>query len=839
MESLFYFVPMNYFNPTVVLILSYLNIINGQMNIILQNNWSFTQADSNLWKPCTIPGTCFTALLENHQIPDPYFADNESKVQWVNATEWWFKSTFELDSIFLHQENIHLECPGLDTYASIYLNGVLIGSTDNAFRNWNFDIKKNLKSGLNELLVKFQSTEVVANALYSSLETKLPGESRVMVRKPQYQFGWDFGPKLIGCGITQAISLHGWNSINFYDASVHTLSIQDSFAELKLNARFFIQDTEASYRIQIALGDQKFSFPVQSLYGMQNLKRFFTFDHPELWWPNEFGRPNLYETILQILKDDQIIFEKKWKTGIRTIELHHELDPKGLSFYFLVNGSKVFCKGSNYIPQDILYPHRSDHASLIQTAVDCHFNMLRIWGGGHYENDSFYEACDASGIMVWQDFMYACAMYPGDTSFLMNATLEAEQQVERLSKHACIALWCGNNESSEGWHRWGWQDDIPTKQRERIWNEYLTLFDVILPEAVHKFSNKTSYWTSSPLYGRGDDRFTRNGDAHDWGLWHDEMPFEKLEKRIPRFMSEFGFQSWPSLQTITQFASASELDPESKSLLNHQKHTRGNKIIKEYLDRDYPKPESFNDLIYLSQIMQAEGISRILKSHRLAKPYCMGSLYWQFNDCWPGISWSGLDYFGRWKALQFAVKSAFEPILYTAKYADDAIQVYAISDLPDSVSSSCEIFFQDFSGNPIFYDQFESLIPANKAIQVYSAKIPLKKLDFYDTHYIYLKWKYHNQEYHQSILLEKYKNLKLINPEIAIKEIIRTKDGYAFTVSASYFAKSVYLDHGKDSFFPNYFDINPGERIQVNCQTTDPVFDLDQLKIQSLFNFIR
>jgi beta-mannosidase len=237
--------------------------------------------------------------------------------------------------------------------------------------------------------------------------------------------------------------------------------------------------------------------------------------------------------------------------------------------------------------------------------------------------------------------------------------------------------------------------------------------------------------------------------------------------------------------------------------------------------------------------MQAEGISRILKAHRLAKPYCMGSLYWQLNDCWPGISWSGMDYYGRWKALQFAVKSAFEPILFTAKYTDDAIQIYAISDLQDSVTASCEVFFQNFSGNPIFYDQFESVIPANKSLEVYSAKIPLKKLDLYDSHYIYLKWKYNNKNYSQAILLDKSKNLKLINPEITIKEITPTTNGYTFTINALHYAKSVFLENGHDIFFPNYFDINPGENIQVNCRTSDQVFDIDKLKILSLFNFIK
>ena len=809
------------------------------MQFILDKNWTFTQADSNHWLPCSIPGNCFTALFENHEIADPFFSDNESKVQWVSKKDWRFKTNFELDSSFVNQDNIHIECPGLDTYSTLYINGKFIGRSDNSFRHWTFDIKKFIKIGSNELLIKFQSAEEISNSLYEQCEIKLPGESRVFTRKPQFQFGWDFGPRLISCGITQAITLHTWSSIKFYKASIHTLSIQDSLAELKLNARIFIQDTQAEYKIQLVLGDQEFSFPVQSIYGEQNLKRYFTFKNPELWWPNEFGKPHLYSTTIRITKDEKIIFEKNWKTGIRTIELQHELDAIGQAFYFLVNGQKIFCKGSNYVPQDILYPSNTNHKKLIETAVQCHFNMLRIWGGGHYESEDFYNLCDESGIMIWQDFMYACAMYPGDSSFLQNAAIEAEEQVERLSKHACIALWCGNNENDEGWKRWGWQDNIPIKNREQIWNDYLNLFNTILPEAVNKFSNKNNYWASSPLYGRGDDRFTRNGDAHDWGLWHDEMPFEKLDQRIPRFMSEFGFQSWPSMESIKQFANEHDLDPDSNALISHQKHSRGNKIIKQYLERDFPKPESFSALVYLNQVMQAEGISKILKAHRLAKPYCMGSLYWQFNECWPGISWSGTEYNGNWKALQHEVKKAFEPILFEAKYTDDGIQVFAVSDLSDSILASCEVFFQDFSGNTIFYDQFESVIPANKSLQVYSAKIPLKKLDDYDSYYILLKWMYNNQQFSQAFLMEKYKNLKLINPEITIHEISSIENGYELILSATHFAKSVYLENDRDSFFPNYFDINPGEKVHIICISKDQAFVKENLQIQSLYNFMK
>ena len=287
--------------------------------------------------------------------------------------------------------------------------------------------------------------------------------------------------------------------------------------------------------------------------------------------------------------------------------------------------------------------------------------MIRIWGGGQYETDQFYSKCDQLGLLVWQDFMFACGMYPGDQDFMENVRLEAEEQVKRISAHPCVAIWCGNNENNEGWQRWGWQIGLDASTKNRLWNDYTHLFNQLLPKIVKENSNSNSYWESSPLFGRGDSKFRTEGDAHDWGIWHDEMKFEEFEQRIPRFMSEMGFQALPALTTIKTFAPEEDLNLDSKSLLAHQKHPRGNKLIYEYLQRDLPSPTNFKSLIYLNQLNQAEGIGLSITAHRLAKPYCMGTLYWQFNDCWPVISWSSFDVWGGWKSLQHKNKNIFQP----------------------------------------------------------------------------------------------------------------------------------------------------------------------------------
>ncbi len=507
---------------------------------------------------------------------------------------------------------------------------------------------------------------------------------------------------------------------------------------------------------------------------------------------------------------------------------------------FRVNGKKIFCKGANYIPQDILNATSADNLSLLDQLVDCNFNMLRIWGGGQYETEDFYQACDERGILIWQDFMFACAMYPGDTSFKTNVALEASYQVKRLSKFACIALWCGNNENNEGWHRWGWQLLISPTNQERIWKDYMDVFQSILPDAVKKYSNQTSYWESSPLFGRGDKRFTQMGDAHDWGLWHDEMPFEKLDERIPRFMSEFGFQSLPSLSTIKTFAKQDELDVDSRSLKSHQKHPRGTHLIQQYIERDYPKPQTFEQLIYLNQICQAEGICRIIQKHRLAKPYCMGTLYWQLNDCWPGISWSSIEHSGRYKALQHQVKKAFDPLLFTAIETDSGISIHGISDLVLDESVELDIQLQDFSGNFIYYDHWEGILFSDTSQWIKTIPLHLAKLEFTQDYYLLLKWRSKNRTGQSTCFFDRFKHLNLQNPNLQVRDLKLTEKGYRFTIQAQQFAKSVYIIEDETvQFFPNFMDMNPGESLEIECRTNLKTFNLQSIQFITLNNLLQ
>ncbi len=808
---------------------------------MLDSTWKFTQAEYIHWLPCKIPGNCYTALFENFKIPHPYKGTNEEKLQWIDYRDWLFKTEFVLDSQFLQNQFIQLECPGLDTYCEVFINGQLAGTSNNAFRNWTFDIKKFAQLGSNELLIKIRSAARMVDSLYQNLEYKLPGGgSRVMARKPQFHFGWDFSPRFVSAGITDSICLVAWNELKFYDASVQTIAIHDSVAELKLNVRLFIQDTSSSYSLKLQLGTHEFEFPINDEPGMQTISRYFHFEKPLLWWPNGIGHPNLYETGLRIFRDEVLCFEKNWKTGIRSIELHSKSDTLGGSFYFLVNGVPVFCKGANYVPSDILQFQSVDYSVYLKTAVDCHFNMLRIWGGGKYESDAFYQACDEMGIMIWHDFMYACAMYPADNDFLLNATLEAEEQVERLSKYACIALWCGNNEISEGWHRWGWQDELPSEAIQQQWHAYESLFENILPLIVEKHSAQTNYWPSSPLYGRGDPRFTKYGDAHDWGLWHDAYTFKFIKKRIPRFMSEFGMQSMPDIETLARVIPEDNLHMDSSQVQFRQKHNRGISLIRKYIEDECPYPKDLNGLIYLNQYIQAEGMGELIKAHRLAKPYCMGSLYWQYNDCWPGISWSGMDYYGNWKAFQYKVQNVFQDVILCASVEDDRITVKAVSDLSHSDTIRCELFFQDFAGNPIFYDQWVSVIPSNAATSLYSEDIPFKDLQFSDSYYILLKWHRNGKTYSELVLLDALINLKLPDPEITISEWSPEREAYQMAITSKYLAKTVKLSSNQElHFFPNYFDINPGETIYVKCRASNAVIDKEQIKISSLYNYIR
>lgn len=631
-------------------------------SISLNENWQFKYKDKSY--RTEVPNSIHTGLLSNKLIEDPFYRDNETKLQWIDSVDWEYKKDFDVKSSFLNRQVVEIIFKGLDTYADVFLNDSLILQADNMFREWRISCKQNLHAGKNELKIIFHSASKKAKELYEKYPyKKLPGEDRVMVRKAQYHFGWDFAPRFVTCGIWKDVELVGWDYFKVENIFFKTDSIDDSKAFVSGNMDIHATGN-SQLRISIAdksSGKKIINTEIEIKKGNNQIPLQFVIKNPKLWWCNGSGEQNLYTFSIYVQDANGAPVTLEKRMGIRTIEVVQQPDSAGKSFFFKINNLPVFMKGANYIPQDVFLNRVTEdkYDSLLKSVKDANMNMLRVWGGGIYEKEKFYDVCDQYGILIWQDFMFACGMYPFDSIFLQNVKEEAGQQVKRLSNHACIALWCGNNENSEGWHRWGWQNDYDSLQRIEIWKGYQELFDDILPTAVKKYSN-TFYWESSPEFGRGDERHTKEGDAHNWFVWHDGEPFENYEQKVPRFMTEFGFQSYPEMETIKTFCPDSELNISSTAITSHQKHSRGNAIIKKYMERDYGSvPRNFSEFVERSQQLQADGISKGINAHLKAKPYCMGSLFWQLNDCWPGISWSAIDYYGRKKKLYFEVQKLF------------------------------------------------------------------------------------------------------------------------------------------------------------------------------------
>ncbi|MDQ3141060.1 MAG: glycoside hydrolase family 2 protein [Bacteroidota bacterium] len=811
-----------------------------QKTVKLTENWFFKKAGDIAWLPAQVPGNIYRDLRMNQLIQDPFYGNNEKELQWVGQQEWWWKCHFEWDGSS-EFSNIDINFESLDTYAELFLNLKKIGEHNNYFSPFSMPISQWLHIGQNELLVKIKPAALISDSLYATKSVKLPGEMRVMTRKPQFHYGWDFGPKFIGAGIPGNVALKFWNHLNIEHATLQTKTIHKDFAELELILDFS-SVTNQKITLDLFVDQHRFTWVESITTKSIQLRKDIRIPKAKLWWPNGSGNSHLYNSKLTILNEvNEPITERHWKTGVRTIELIHKKDSWGKSFYFNINGQNIYIKGANYIPQDIFQTVNQDHLAILMDAKECNYNMLRVWGGGRYESDSFYELCDQLGILVWQDFMFACGMYPGDEIFLQNVQHEAQEQVKRLSRFSCMALWCGNNENNEGWHRWGWQSLLDLNEKNKLWADYQKLFNQILPAVVKKYSNNTSYWESSPLHGRGDAQFQFEGDAHDWGVWHDEMPFERFETHVPRFMSEAGFQSLPSITTIEAFAPKKEWDLESASMLSHQKHPRGNKLIKDYINLDFPEPGNFEDLIYLNQLAQAEGLCKGIKAQRRHKPICMGTLYWQYNDCWPGISWSSRDYFGRWKALQHYSKEWYENVIITWRDSSNIIDCFMTSDILNPIQRNVKLYLMDFYGKIIWRDSFQCKLQTNQSKRIYTLNTKILNVEINSaTNFIFATWDENGTERKSIHYFEKMKNLELPKVTFYIERGMNTDEGVLIQIKSTALAKSVYLlEDSTHRFFPNFFDLIPGESKTILCKTNDIDFDEKLIKIKYLNSLVQ
>lgn len=534
----------------------------------LNRGWTFCEVGNKNKFKAEVPGTIHTDLLRHHLIPDPFFRDNENKVQWVSQKTWDYETSFKLREDELRSDSIWLRFDGLDTYAEVWLNDSLILKSENMFRTYWISVSQILSSH-NNLRVRFYPADSIANAkALHALPMVRPCENnRHYVRKAQYHFGWDWAPKLTTCGIWKEVAL---------------------------------------------------------VFGAR---------------------------------------EEERKSNYSAVKLVQQNDSIGQSFYFTVNGKPTFMKGANWIPADVFLPRvtREDYRNLLLAAKEANFNMLRVWGGGIYENDYFYDLCDSLGIYVWQDFMFAGAMYPGDKDFLSNVENELRDNILRLRKHPCIVLWCGNNEINEAWNNWGWQKqfNISTTDTILLFKEYIMLFHELIPSILKELDPGRDYIPSSPLYGWGREKSMTHGDSHYWGLWWGMHPIDTMKSKIPRFMSEYGMQAMPSIKSIKEYTYLEDLDLDSEVMKVHQKFNRGYQPIQDYLKMEHLPDSSFRQFVESSQELQSKALEVSIKSQLRSNGRCMGTLFWQFNDCWPVCSWSVIDYYGRKKKAYFTVQREY------------------------------------------------------------------------------------------------------------------------------------------------------------------------------------
>ncbi len=517
--------------------------------------WSFRKVNDTNWLPAEVPGTVHTDLFAHKLIPDPFLGANEKQLQWIENEDWQYQTTFSVSKAELKNENCELQFDGLDTYAEVSLNGTKILSANNMFRTWKVDVKKLLKIGQNKLVITFSSAVNKGKEAAEKLAYTLPGDEKIFTRKAQYHYGWDWGPRFVTAGIWKDVKLHFWNSASISNVKHIQKSLSDDLAELEFVAEIK-SNTNGEFQLKI---NDKLEI-IQLKKGKNKVSVYYQIKKPKCWWSNGLGEAYLYSFSISLSKKSRVLDKKELNIGLRTIELVREKDNVGKSFYFKLNGIPVFMKGANYIPPDSFLPRAKDsvYKSIVKNAVDANMNMLRVWGGGVYADDVFYNECDKNGILVWQDFMFACAMYPGDDHFINNVKNEVIDNVNRLQNHPSIALWCGNNENDEGWHNWGWQKQYKYSVTDsiKIWNDYKKLFHEVIPQTLDSLLSKEKniYWSSSPSIGWGKKESLLSGDSHYWGVWWGMEPFEIYKQKIGRFMSEYGFQGMPNLETFISFS---------------------------------------------------------------------------------------------------------------------------------------------------------------------------------------------------------------------------------------------------------------------------------------------
>ncbi|HZU85368.1 MAG TPA: glycoside hydrolase family 2 protein, partial [Polyangiaceae bacterium] len=797
-------------------------------------------ADASEWMPATVPGCVHTDLLANGKIADPFYGTNEKDLQWIGEQGWEYRTSLAADDALLSRDRVELLWKGLDTYADVSVNGHTVLRANNMFRQWRVDVKNVLRRGENVVVVRFRSPIEEVRAAYDALGYVLPAVNdqatpmvSMFTRKAPYHFGWDWGPRFVTSGIWRPALLEAWDAARVDDVHVTQTSLTDARAELRVEVTV-VAARPGRGRVTLSVPGTAARGEVEAALapGSNRLEATLAIDGPRRWWPNGLGEPHLYTIDAALSVDGVARDARSTRIGLRTIEVDHRRDADGKSFTIRVNGAPVFMKGANYIPSDS-FPSRvtgERYRFLLRSAADANMNMLRVWGGGIYEDDRFYDLCDELGLLVWQDFMFACSMYPGDDAFVENVRQEAVDNVRRLRNHPSLALWAGNNEIEAAWKKWGWQRKFQLSQaaQDKIWADYRRVFHELLPGVVAELDPGRFYTRSSP--SANDDAIAPDtlgfGDMHYWGVWHAEEPYTKYADNVSRFMSEYGFQSFPSIESVSRYAAPSERRIDSPVMLAHQRHPRGNELIRTYMERDFRAPKDFESFLYVSQLLQATIIQYAAEAHRRRMPYNAGSLYWQLDDCWPVASWSGIDYYGRWKALHYFARRFFAPVLVSTVDEGGALSVHVVSDRRDDAPVRMVLRLVDFGGRDLWRRESDERLEAGTGrvhftrsrADVLGGAQPDRVVFVAE---VFERGALLGRSLHYFVAT---KDLALEDPELRV-QVGRSADRTIVQVAASRLARGVRLssDSGDGTFSDNYFDLLPGEAASVDY--TGPVTD--------------
>ena len=797
----------------------------------LAGAWEFHQAGTEEWLPANVPGGVHTDLLALGHIPDPFVADNEKRVQWVAKTDWVYRCSFRCSPELLTEEKIFLVCDGLDTLTTVVLNGHELGTTDNMFRRYEWEIKSFLNAkGVNELTITFNSP--VKYAAGKQATRVLPGVPQAIpggpyLRKAPCHFGWDWSPQLPPIGIWKDIRLEGYSEARLTE--VH-LRQEHSGGKVILKARISVEQwgeiaVSAVVRITTPNGEIIEKEGANSIKDGGDVKVFIP--NPELWWPNGYGGQPLYHVEVSLLQKDRskevLLDQHSYQVGLRTIELRQKQDQWGRSFVFVVNGVPILCKGSNWIPADS-FPTRITCEYLeylIRSAAETHQNMLRVWGGGFYEDERFYDLCDRYGILVWQEFIFSCSVYPlDDPNFIESVRQEAVENICRLRHRASLALWCGNNEMEWGWVEWNWNQP----ELQDLKTAYDKFFHHTLPAWCQAEDPDHVYWPSSPS---SDTPFIepngqRQGDSHYWDVWHGRKPFTAYRDQYPRFMSEFGFQAMPTLATIRTYADEADWNMTSYIMEQHQKNASGNSLMVGQMLDTFRFPKDFASMVYLSMALQAEGIRYGVEHWRRHPDRVAGILYWQLNDCWPVASWSSLDYFGRWKALHYAARRFYAPLLLSIEDKSPEQGVYVSNDRLEPWQGTMSWSLETLEGEVLTSGYAPVFVPPQAVTCVsnldFSNQITydnLRKLVF-----IAELWQEDQFVTRQTAYFVPIKHLSLTDPAITVN-LLTTNGELVVELTSHSLALLVEVSlMGSDTVFSdNYFNLPAGRSIRISTPT--------------------